>query len=863
MLDQYPSLLVTKLFVPPLRSTHVRRAELLDALDTGFERRLILVAAGAGFGKTTLMADWSGRHPERVAWLSLDEGDNSPNRFLAYLVAAIQTRLPQVGRDLLAALQSQQPPPDETAAHVLINQLAAAPDRLIVVLDDYELIDNPAVHRLVAFLLEHLPPRISLAVLTRSDPPLPMGRLRASHDLLEIRAGSLRFSAQEVADFLAGMGIALSPEAVMALEARTEGWIAGLQLAALAMQSLPGDREVFVRSFSGDHQFILDYLIEEVLARQPEEVRRFLLDSSILHRLNSALAGAVVEGVDGQAMIDYLEKHNLFLVPLDQQRVWYRYHHLFADLLQTRLRLEAPDRVTGLYRRAAGWLAANGLPEEAVEYAMSARDFDQAAQLILGPAIGMVRRGEVGQLMRWHRGFPQEVLDRYPRLTLQFALACALGGRWEEAQTMLDSVSETGERLPPADEALLAYMMPQYRPDEARLMALVNDKSLGRGARTSVAMLFSVRGDLETACEMLSSVQDDSELAGDIALMLTALFHRCRLRVYQGLMHHAYVLSQQALHRVAELGRAQSMAAFGHSTLGRVYIEWNELERAHQHLHEAMRLAQQTGFVTGMMSGCAMMLSEVEQARGDFEAAASWAGAALDYSARFDPPHESQWIQTYQVRMWLAQGNLALARKWLDQVSGRSLPESLFFPFSIRPVTRARVLLAQRKPDQAVEVLMPVLDRPRDLLTVEALGVLALARQAQADAVHAQIALEQALELGEQEDRVRAFMELGAPIAKLVDRFCRDHPGHEFANRVLAALPAVDGEERLAEPLSDRELEVLRLISAGRSNEEIAGELTIALSTVKWYVNTLYAKLHVKTRAQAIARVHEMRLLEE
>src|SRR5260221_196382 len=364
MFENYPACVVTKLLAPRLRALHFSRDQLLAALDSGIERKLILVAAAAGFGKTTLVAEWASQHADNICWLSLDDGDNDPARFLSYVVAAIQTLQPGIGQELLAALQSPQPPPVENALHVLINQLATISAHLILILDDYHVVENQAIHAALAFLLDHLPPLMTIVILTRTDPPLPLARLRAKNDLLELRAAALRFSIGEASDFLnQTLHLGLSEQTVRALDTRTEGWIAGLQLAGIAMQTLPDDRERFVQGFTGTHHFVLDYLIMEVLSHQPEHVRRFLLHTSILRRLNGALCAAVTGEADGQAMLEHLERNNLFLVPLDQSRHWYRYHHLFADLLQARLQAEDPAALNDLRQKAAQWHADNNFAE--------------------------------------------------------------------------------------------------------------------------------------------------------------------------------------------------------------------------------------------------------------------------------------------------------------------------------------------------------------------------------------------------------------------------------------------------------------------------------------------------------------------
>jgi LuxR family transcriptional regulator, maltose regulon positive regulatory protein len=869
MMDTFPALLVTKLTLPRVRAGRVARSVLLAQLDAGSERRLMLITAGAGFGKTSLVAEWCSTRTEHVAWVALDEGDNDPARFLSYVVAAIQMHYPQVGRELLVALQSQQPPLPETALTILINQLIALEKRLFLVLDDYHLIENATLHSALAFLLDHCPPHLTLILLTRAEPPLPLAKWRAKNDLLEIRADKLRFSPDEAAHFLTEtMQLALSAADIQALEQRTEGWIAGLQLAAIALQSHHSDAETFIRNFTGSHRFVLDYLIEEVLARQPDDVRRFLLQTSLLHRLNEALCDAVTGDASGAAMLTLLEKNNVFLIPMDETRRWYRYHHLFADLLQAWLYIEYPDLLNALRQRAAHWHADNHLPEDAIGYALAAGDFALAAQLITGAAVGVTQRGEAGTLLNWYRAFPPDFVDTQPRLNLYFMLAFALNGRWDDAFTLLARVEahqREQEEFTDEERWLAAYVA-LVRQNRERLDQLLHDVTpdtpIEPAAKLLIAVLLSVQGDMQRASEWMTNVQATSEREGNTVLALTAMFHQCRFTVFLGRLETAHTLAQAALQHMGDA--VTPMATIAHTTLGRVYIEWGEFDRAEQHLQHAIRIAELTGFVTGIMASATLMLAEVAQGRGKSAEANSLMQSAIAYAERNDPPTEGLWLKIYQARIALLQGNVAAASDILREAQ----PElenktSLFYPTIILQVTQARVWLWQRRHENAITLLTHITtEAPENLLTVEVWGVLALARMAHGDSVHALLALEQALMLAEPERRTRVFVELGAPMAKLLARFAESQPDHPYAQTLLKLLPAPEEDASTPDPLSERELEILRLIVAGHSNDEIASTLILALSTVKWYINVLYGKLHVKTRSQAIARAHALRLVE-
>ena len=645
--------------------------------------------------------------------------------FCPTLLRQSRTQHPHIGQELLGALQSSQPPAIEHVLHSLINQLAAIPNRVILVLDDYHVVDNQAIHSALAFILDYLPPQMVLVLLTRTDPPLPLARLRARRELLEFRAASLRFSVEEANQFLnQTMQLGLPSDSVSALDSHTEGWIAGLQLAAIAMQTLSTDKQVFVQNFTGSNRFVLDYLIEEVLSRQPENIRRFLLQTSILHRLNGALCRAITGEIDGQALIEYLERNNLFLVPLDQSRHWYRYHHLFGDLLQTKLIAEYPTTLNELRQRAAQWHAQNGFPEDAVVYALAAEDFEYAAYLITGPAVQVARRGEAMTLLDWYKAFPPDFVFDNPRLSLHFGLGFALNGRWDEAEILLNKIQQQDIETRPADVLLLAYLVASYRHDAGQLAAIADEAANAHPDPTTklvLALITSMSGNFRYACQLLAEAQDGSERQGEVSQALTALFHNCRFRVFLGDLHQAYTLSQHALHRINESGNtatALPMAIFAHVSLGRIFIEWNDHDNATFHLAQAIRLAELTGFVTGIISGATMMLAEVKVAQGDTEGANQTAEAAITHAQRYDPPSEVTWLKTYQTRIWLAQGNVAAAIDWMRSAQDQQ-PPSMFYPNTIQTVTHARTLLAQRKPKSAIALLTRLPPKSPDLLTVD------------------------------------------------------------------------------------------------------------------------------------------------
>src|SRR5215216_1241455 len=428
-------ILATKLYVPPPRPKVVSRTRLIERLNEGLHRKLTLISAPAGFGKTTLVSEWVAGCERPTAWLSLDEGDNDPARFLAYLIAALQQIAPNIGAEVMGLLQSPQPPPAASILTDLLNEITAIPDHFILVLDDYHVIDSKTIDQALSFLLEHQPPQVHLVIVTREDPDLPLARLRAQGQLTELRAAGLRFTASEAAEFLnTVMGLNLSAADIASLEDRTEGWIAGLQLAALSMQGSK-DTANFIKSFTGSHHFVMDYLVEEVLQQQPESVQTFLLRTSILDRLCGSLCDAVLldasGSASGQETLEYLERANLFLVPLDNERRWYRYHHLFADLLRQRLQQIAPsrDEVSELHRRASQWYEDHGLEIEAFQHAASANDVNRAERLIEGQGVPLQFKGAAAPVLKWLDSLPRAALDANPSLWVTYATALFFSGR--------------------------------------------------------------------------------------------------------------------------------------------------------------------------------------------------------------------------------------------------------------------------------------------------------------------------------------------------------------------------------------------------------------------------------------------------
>ena len=927
---QRDTILATKLYVPPPRPNLVPRPHLLERLDRGLACRLILVSGPAGFGKTTLLSEWihqtdegGGRkdtgvhplsftpHPSKTAWLSLDASDNDPVRFLRYVTAALRTIAPQVGETALALLQAPQPPPVESILTGLVNELCATSDTLLLVLDDYHAIDAAAVHGAVTFLLDNLPPCLHLVIATRADPPLPLARWRSRDQLLEIRSDNLRFTSDEATAFLNRvMGLSLSPEDIAILEARTEGWVVGLQMAALAIRPLAtqGRQNVlsFVRSFSGSHRYILDYLVEEILNRQTQDVQTFLLHTSILERLTSPLCDAVTGQTGGQGMLERLERANLFLVPLDDERLWYRYHHLFAQLLGTQLRRSASEQeLASLYMRASDWCEQQGLEIEATGYALASGEYERAARLVEQSYPGLLARGEMGTLLAWFDRLPEEASRQRPLLHIYAALSYSWSGQIDRAEACLrnaEKIIDASDTHPRRSDMLghIAYVRSRIAGLQgdiphsielgllARQYAPTSNPVLQGGIHVMLGYAYFMHGDFTQACQAL---QDTVKLGHTVGVLNAAVGAWCvwaRVRTIQGNLRAAHDLYQEALQQVNARG-GQQIGAIAAILVGLadVLCEWNDLAAALAHMQRGLEGMPWWG-KTDDQALASVTLARLQHAQGDLEAAANTlheAALAIQKQAVF--PEAKGAVQAAQVRLWLAQGNLAAASQWAGD---HQLPagEAPGFGHELEQITVARVLIAHGHQEAALNLLVRLAQAAeadgRNGRLIEILALQAIALQAQNKSDHALAVLSTSLSLAEPEGYARVFLDEGTSMAALFrlgkQRGVWSEPRlARYVGRLLAiwekdethpsslaeCLPEGaqrrGGPQPLVEPLSERELEVLRLMAAGLSNQEIARQLVLAIGTVKTHVHHIYGKLGAQHRAQALARAKELNLL--
>lgn len=916
-----PSLLLaTKLYAPRLRANRVERPRLLVRLSQGLDqRKLTLISAPTGFGKTTLLSEWLfGRdegerrkdeiflHPSaftlppfKVAWLSLDKDDNDLTRFLTYLVAALQTVQPVLGDPPLAFLPATHPFSLEAVLTTLLNELAALPEEIVLVLDDYHVIETDTIHRALTFLLDHLPPHLHLVILSRTIPPLPLGHLRARGQLLELQAADLRFTSVEAAEFLNQvMGLHLSTADIETLEARTEGWIAGLQLAALSMQGRDsGAIPSFLASFSGSHPYILDYLVEEVLQRQPEPIQTFLLQTSILDRLCGPLCDAVLSrGTGGrggvgestpappllrspaaaQDILEYLEQSNLFIIPLDNERKWYRYHHLFVELLRNLLQKKVGTAgMAGLHRRAAEWYEQQGLVAAAMSHALAAADVERAARLVEQNAQMLLSRSEMTTLLSWLNALPAELVRSQPQLSLFQAWALALTGQLDAAETSLpESERQPGEVA--AIRATVAYL----RRDMSQAVALYRqaldtlpeESSFLRGAvALSLGIAYSWMGQVAQAAQVLTQASTISQATGNVHVALTALWNLAQLQIEQGHLRRAAGLCREAL-ELAQRDQSLPPAAGGaYVSLGQLLYEQNDLAGAAAQFEAGIKLGEQGADLAILALGY-LALARLKRAHGDPKRALELANGAEQLARRYNSPYWTAQAAAYQARLRLAEGQVEAAVRWAQEYKLQAGHEVNYL-YEVEYLTLARLLVIQGQADQATALLerlrQAAMAGERMGRLLEVLVLEALAYQARNDLSQALACLEQALTLAEPEGYVRLFLDEGQPLITLLAEV-RDRlsvPCQAYADALFAAYrqeqeglhPSV--LQPLIEPLSERELEILHLIAAGLSNGEIAEKLVVTVGTVKWHLNNIYGKLDARSRTQAVARARELRLL--
>ena len=916
-------LLLSRLSIPSVRSAHVSRPRLIGQLEEGLGRKLTLVSAPAGFGKSTLLGAWigglSGDRP--VAWLSLESGDNDPARFWRYFVTAADRLHPGSGDIALALLGSPQTPPIEAILTTLLNQIADLD--AVLVLDDYHFIESPAISEALAFFIEHLPPRMHLVVSTRMDPPLPLSRLRAHGELSEVRAFDLRFTPEEAATFLDQvMELRLTAQDIAELEKRTEGWVVGLQMAALAVRGRD-DVSGFIAAFTGSNRHVVDYLAEEVLDQQPEHARTFLLQSSILRRMCASLCAAVVpreEGnhtdraADSQAMLEHLEHTNLFVVPLDGDRRWYRYHHLFADVLRQRLSQEHPELLPALHRSASGWFEGEGLYTEAIHHALAARDWERAIRLIESSGMTIVLAQQVRTVLGWIDEIPEELVRGRPVICTIRALALVFFKRPDAAEASLQQAERCVRRDPTTDEArvipgriaVIRAVMARYSGDLERCVAMARralellpeTESTAReraGARINAALAYEVSGDVRPANERpLENAIASFRASGTLIPQLISITFLARMRALQGRLRAAEATYEEAAALMSKRNRLPDVggnSAAYYAGRGEIHREWNDLDAAERHLKHGRDFFVGTLMVdANVVMHVYLCLARLQQARGR----GAEARATLEEFANLVRRHDvfpllGARAEAAQARLALLQGDLPAAVSWAE-ASGLGTEDEPFYPCEEQYLILVRTLIAQGRLDPAGSPLVGALNLLERLFgeaetggrmgsVIEVLVLRALALQARREYNEALAALERSLVLAEPEGYVRVYLDEGRSMATLLSEFLQkrrrvsrephQHVVLAYAQQLLATfeLPpdsgghAPDIAQPLPEHLTAREGEVLALISEGLSNREIAVRLFIEVGTVKGYVHSILRKLEVENRTRAVARARELRLI--
>lgn len=886
-------------------------------------RKLTLISAPAGCGKTTLISEWVAncrlkidrlRNPQQLpntalqpsfAWLSLDHEDRDPTRFLAYLVTALQAIVPTLGEGMLAALHASQPPPTHVLLSTLLNEISASPKNFILILDDYHLIDAETIDEALVFLIEHLPPQMHLVITTRQDPDIPLARLRARGQLTELRAADLRFTPSEAAEFLNQvMNLDLSAEDITALETHTEGWITGLQLAALALQGRT-DTASFIQSFTGSHRFVLDYLVEEVLQRQPENVHGFLLRTAILERLSAPLCNALTGRKDGKTMLETLERGNLFLVPLDDQRRWYRYHHLFSEVLLAHLLEEHPDQVAALHQRASEWYEQNDLPADAIQHALAAEDWERAAALIELSRPAMDTSYQSAAWLAWAKKLPEALISTRPVLSVGVAWALLDTGEMEACEARLQDaerwqatpsdemvvVDAEQFRLLPASIAVArAYRALAFAdlPETVKYARQALDISAGENHQWRVAALSLLgltqyaSGDLEAAEASLMDFQANIRHTEDILTFIGIAFILAEIKAALGRLHEAISVYQHILQLVPKAGNEDSLVGTSdlYRGLSELTCEQGHLETAEQHLLASKELGRRA-VLTNWPQRLCITEARLRESQGDLDEAL----ALLDEAERVyvrEPLPKVRPVAALKARVWIKQGRLADAQAWARQ-RRLSVKDALSYLCEFEHITLARLLVAQHRSDpqaghaqEAIRLLSRLLQAAetgrRMGSVIEILVMQALAWQAQGSPSEAQQSLARALALAEPQGYSRVFVDEGEEMRSLLAEFRENQPDRRllaYANKLLLAAGPLVGKQsatsgqklEMVEALSDREFEVLKLLATELSGPEIARQLTISLNTLRTHTKNIFNKLGANNRRAAVRRAQELGLL--
>lgn len=867
-------ILTTKLYIPPSRPAVIARPALIERLNRSLHTRLTLISAPAGFGKTTLVSEWVNSCERAAAWFSLDEQDNDPNRFLAYFIAALQTIVPNIGDDLLRSLSSPQPPAIESLLTTLVNMIATISEDFLLVLDDYHIIESSQIDKAIGFLLTYMPPQMHMIMTTREDPQLPLARLRARGQLTELRATDLRFATHEISDFLGHtMGLDLSEDKIVALEQRTEGWIVGLHLAAVSLQSQV-DTSTFIDAFTGSHQYILDYLVEEVLHQQSEHIQSFLLQTSILDRFCANLCEAVTGNEDSQDILLFLKRANLFLTPLDHQQQWFRYHHLFSDLLRQRLQQSSTDsEINILHTRASHWYEDNGFEIDAFQHAAAAHDIQRAEWLITGVGVPLYFRGLAHPVLHWLEGLPADILDMNPSLQVMYCWSLKATYQNSQIETKLKAVEAILQASKPDDKVSdligqIAAMRAMLAANTYETETIVEQSELALEllhpdnvyVRTVVmrtlAIAYQFRGERAAAREAYVKTINMSEASDNVYINILATTGLGIVQLSDNQLRQAEQTFKRVLDLVGEPPTPIACAAY--LRLGRIYYEWNDLEAAQEYGQVGVDLARQIDTIDSAVSG-EIFLTRLKIIQSDLSEADAM---LLQIEQEIQQKQFEQQIPV----LIEAKIRLCLEQNEIGEAYHLAMLHDLL-------LSQARVFLAQAKPQNALDVLTRYeqQEEEQDWVDVRLKVMLlqALAYQMDNQLTEALRLLQKLIRSTKPEGFIRLFVDEGEPMKQLLSELSSQGFMPDYTRKLLNAFdsstshPTLSANQALIEPLSERELEILQLVAEGLSNREISERLYLALSTIKGHNRNIYGKLGVSRRTEAVALARELGLLQD